>query len=237
MRFKRTLSGLAAGACLLLGGTAAIADGPRGEGLKDARSYERPFAWTGFYVGAAIGYGIGAAKETQHRTFDNDTSDILRDDTAIRGAQRIVSAGYDSQISQRVVVGMLIDYSFGSLDGIVDQRLVSIDKQFAIGARLGYLVAPKTLLFATAGWTRAEYENEFLDLSISRNGYFVGAGLEQALTNNWSLKLEYRYSDYGHLTQVREIFFPILDLGGTGKHSIDTDVHSVRLGVNYKFGR
>ena len=56
MSLKRTRSGIATGACLVLAATAAMAEGPRG-GLKNSRSYERPFSWTGFYVGGSIGAG------------------------------------------------------------------------------------------------------------------------------------------------------------------------------------
>lgn len=55
------------------------------------------------------------------------------------------------------------------------------------------------------------------------NGFFVGGGVEQVLSRNVSLKFEYRFSDYDDVT-----------VAGT---KFDNEVHSVRLGVNYKFGR
>ena len=47
MSFKRTISSITTGACLLFAGTAAMADGPKGS-LKDSSSYERPFCMDWF---------------------------------------------------------------------------------------------------------------------------------------------------------------------------------------------
>src|SRR5262245_55526222 len=49
---------LAAGAALAMGATAAIADGYEAP----SRGYVKPFDWSGFYVGAYVGY--------QHNNFD-----------------------------------------------------------------------------------------------------------------------------------------------------------------------
>ena len=236
--FRNFAGASALSAMVALGCPAAMAGGS----IRDAA---RPFSWSGFYVGAAVGYGIGIANDNVHDSTSDGGDTFSQRVAAIQGAQGIVSAGYDVQVSQRVVAGLLIDYAFGATDGRFDadvDRRTSIDKQLAIGARVGYLLAPNTQLFATAGWTRAEFETraqfegEFREVTKSTNGFFVGGGLEQALTNNWSLKLEYRFSDYRAFTLVREF----IDGDGdtvTNRDKFDTEVHSVRLGVNYKFGR
>jgi outer membrane immunogenic protein len=200
--------------------TAASADGPS-YGLKDSRAHERPFSWAGLYVGAAAGYGFGAT------TFDDPLGRV--EDGKLSGAQGIVSAGYDVQLGQSVVVGVLTDFAFGKVDGdmFASNEHISIDRQFAIGARLGYIVSPKSLWFATAGWTRAKFEDaDFPQINSSVHGFFIGGGVEQALTSNLSLKLEYRFSDYKAFSDPVAV-----------DEKYDNDVHSVRLGVNYKFGR
>ena len=216
MKFAEVAIGVAASVGLLCAATVASADGPR-YGIKDAAPYDKPFSWTGFYVGTAVGYSAGTLTINEG-TFSSDFGQ--------NGAQGIVSAGYDWQLTQRVVAGVLVDYAFGKVDGSVFGDRISIDNQFAIGGRLGYLLNPKSLLFATAGWTRAKFESPDLpQVNTSVHGFFVGGGLEQALSNNLSLKVEYRFADY-------HAFDPEDD-----GSKFNNDVHSVRLGLNYKFGR
>jgi outer membrane immunogenic protein len=218
MKFAKLAIGVAASVGLLCAATVASADGPR-YGIKDAAPDDRPFSWTGFYVGGAVGYGAGTM------TFSPSSSFSV--DIGLNGAQGIVSAGYDWQLTQRVVAGVLVDYAFGKVDGSFGTERISIDNQFAIGGRLGYLLNPKSLLFATAGWTRAKFEDaDFPYLNTSVHGFFVGGGLEQSLSNNLSLKLEYRFSDYN---AFRDPIFV--------DDKYNNDVHSVRLGLNYNFGR
>jgi opacity protein-like surface antigen len=54
------------------------------------------------------------------------------------------------------------------------------------------------------------------------NGYFVGFGVEHAFSQNLSLKLEYRFSNYDEVP---------------GTLAFDSEISSVRLGVNWKLGR
>jgi outer membrane immunogenic protein len=88
----------------------------------------------------------------------------------------------------------------------------------------GFLATARSLWYVNGGWTRSDFdvtEPGFTSVSKSLNGFFVGGGVEQSLSRNASLKLEYRFSDY-------EDF----NFGGT---TFDNTVHSVRLGVSWKF--
>lgn len=220
MSFARAVFGVATGACLLLAATAANADGPRGS-LKDSGSSEKPFSWTGFHVGAAVGYSTGTSTLKP-----SDGGEELTLDIGLRGAQGVLSVGHDFQVAPGVVVGTMADYAFGDVDGQFGSSSFIIDNQLAIGGRLGYLVTPKSLWYATAGWTRAKFEVSGVPtFNRTLNGFFVGGGIEQALSQHVSLKLEYRFSDYKDFTVVGD------------DTTIDNDVHSVRLGVNWKFGR
>jgi len=63
--------------------------------------------------------------------------------------------------------------------------------------------------------------------SDTRIGWTAGAGIEYALTNNWSVKTEYLYVDLGKFSC------------GAAVCGVPTDVdyraHIARAGVNYKF--
>lgn len=72
------------------------------------------------------------------------------------------------------------------------------------------------------------------EISKSKNvvGYTIGAGAEYAVDNNWSIKAEYLYKDFGsNKVTIVDPNFPTF-------HSVrnfKTSSNEVRIGVNYKF--
>ena len=67
--------------------------------------------------------------------------------------------------------------------------------------------------------------------SETRIGWTLGAGVEWAVWENWSVKLEYDYLDFGN----RAVAFndPVL---GAASININQRISEVKLGVNYRFG-
>jgi outer membrane immunogenic protein len=146
-------------------------------------------------------------------------------DIGMRAAQGVAAIGYDWQLSPAWVLGLFGDYAFGKIKGAFDEAGdgVTIDKQWAAGARLGLIITPSTLLYTSVGYTRADFEvSGFLSIQKTLDGYFVGLGVEQAINRNLSLKLDYRFSDYEDFT--------------FGVFNFDNEIHSVRAGVTWKFG-
>lgn len=98
---------------------------------------------------------------------------------------------------------------------------LDLGNSWSIGGRIGYLMTDSTLLFASGGYTQieatlkskfqggagadAEFGSLGADYNISSSrdewldGFYVGGGLETLMTDHISLKLEYRYSDYGSI--------------------------------------
>jgi outer membrane immunogenic protein len=79
-----------------------------------------------------------------------------------------------------------------------------VNHTWNVGGRLGFLVTPDVLLYGVGGYTRASIYNSIqvpygpkLDDFDSPKGYFVGGGGEMKLRKGLSLKVEYRYADYG----------------------------------------
>jgi outer membrane immunogenic protein len=123
-------------------------------------------------------------------------------------------------------------------------------------ARLGVLPSDRVLLYVTGGLAVGEVKSTstagittttalsfgvppgptaaaFLASSTSdRVGWTVGAGIEGALGNNWTAKLEYLYVDLGTINNA------FAGLGGFAPLTISSRVtdNIVRAGVNYKFG-
>jgi outer membrane immunogenic protein len=62
-----------------------------------------------------------------------------------------------------------------------------------------------------------------------RVGYAVGAGVEYAFLNNWSIKVEYLYTDLGRSNNNNNFGF------GLGGNSLRERNHIIRAGLNYKF--
>jgi outer membrane immunogenic protein len=68
----------------------------------------------------------------------------------------------------------------------------------------------------------------------SRWGWMVGAGVEYAFTNNWSVKAEYNHLDFGTRT---ETLSPQPGCGCLAfQYDIRQTVDLVKVGLNYRFG-
>ncbi len=80
--------------------------------------------------------------------------------------------------------------------------------------------------------------------SSSRVGYALGAGLEYAVTNNWTVKGEYLYANFGGGKGSRGFGCTDVIVGTCGGQAASTfvgagrrnnDLSLIRVGVNYKF--
>lgn len=122
-----------------------------------------------------------------------------------------------------------------SAAGALGYGRVKAGRDLYAGARIGYAVAPRTLLYAKGGYT-----NQRLDLVASNgttetgrhfnlDGWRAGAGLEQKLGTNTYAKIEYRYSNYG---QAR-LEYP--NGTNTNNFGVDTDRHQIVAGVGFRF--
>jgi outer membrane immunogenic protein len=128
----------------------------------------------------------------------------------------------------------------------------STDWLFTLRGRLGAVVMPNLLVYATGGLalTRLTVDFNFSDQnSVSapnsasgssastKTGWVLGGGLEWALSNNWSVKGEYLYVDFGKVAATGIIS----DGSGPGGYaqgigtSTDLTAQIARAGVNYKF--
>jgi Opacity protein and related surface antigens len=131
---------------------------------------------------------------------------------------------------------------------------VNLDMFGTARVRLGYSTG-QFLIYATGGlaWARGEMDLDSISItgpvhmaSMSGDAYHVGwtlgGGFEYALGSNFSLKAEYLYVDLGKADyDPKGAITP--DHGGlpagTPWHelsSTEIDFHTVRIGVNYRFG-
>lgn len=138
-----------------------------------------------------------------------------------------IYAGYDARVSPNFVVGAEAGLELGVDDSFqrdlgADRVTIDPKRSFDLTARAGYLAGDDTLIYARGGYANARVATSIEDVagvrraSANRDGWLVGGGIEQALGDNVSARVEYRYSDLGE---------------GNGKF----DRHQALVGLSYRF--
>jgi outer membrane immunogenic protein len=125
-----------------------------------------------------------------------------------------------------------------------------VDSIATLAGRFGVAYG-HTLVFVKGGgaWAHDKYNIDLLGISIpgaiqgfsasdNRSGWMVGTGVEVAIDNNWSAKVEYDYMDFGTKSYV----LPTVLAGGSAtpgafnNWDITQRVHLIKFGLNYRFG-
>lgn len=189
---------------LALGGTTAAASAADVVADTPAAA-EVASDWTGAYVGVQGGV-IGL---TTVENYDPDYSTPFSpsyEDAAV-GTSIGVVAGYDYQISDLVVLGVSGEVNLD--DAVIDYYgydYLSLNWDAAIKARAGMLINPSTLLYATAGYSLANFEadEEYWGTDYSANpdalgGWIIGAGIESEFAEGLFLRGEATATFYGDL--------------------------------------
>ncbi|MBS7540633.1 outer membrane protein [Ancylobacter lacus] len=213
------------------------------------------FTWTGFYLGGNVGWGwtgvdnVAPFYAPGYASYGGGWSQGGLDGDGWFGG---FQAGYNYQFANNVVLGAEADvqfadisktYSFGysaissngDYDSYASSITAKIDSFGTIRARLGYAV-DHLLPYVTGGfaWANAKVSgNGTVDggnwYSESNSdtywGWSIGAGAEYAVTDNWTIKAEYIYSDLG-ATNFNEMF---------SSNDLDFSIQTLKVGVNYKF--
>ncbi|WP_051357073.1 outer membrane protein [Azorhizobium doebereinerae] len=232
---KRALAGVSALA--LLGcGAASAADLATKYPVKAVVPVVPVFSWTGFYIGANVGYGWG------NNNYDFRTAAGVPYNYNIGGGDGWLGGGqigYNYQFANNVVLGVEADIDWtgvgdtntitvGPLANRTNTQGATLDYFGTIRARVGYAF-DRWLPYITGGaaWGRTSFGTYYgADTASTNWGWTVGAGLEYAITNNFTAKIEYLYVDLGGNNYI----FPNLS-------TLDTsfDMSVLKVGVNYKF--
>ncbi|WP_141701935.1 outer membrane protein [Methyloceanibacter stevinii] len=86
-----------------------------------------------------------------------------------------------------------------------EHNKLELDWMVSVIGRAGYLATPNTLVYGLAGWSYGHFNVEDLPFSVGygqisdfgSHGITVGGGLEQRLSSKWTLRAEYRYTNFG----------------------------------------
>src|SRR5262245_51695990 len=244
-------------ALLTLGfaGAAAAADLP----MKAPPAVSPPvFNWTGFYLGAHAGWGWGDTDSTileaNNNLFPQGSVNTQEFDGVIAGGQ----IGYNYQMGQWVL-GVEGDMSWSDLHGsnrhegilLANRHTVTdvnVNWIATVTGRLGFVAGP-ALFYAKGGAAFADFEsttnsfvtstgvvNQTLSGSETRTGWVVGGGIEYAFGNNWSIKGEYNFLDFGTERVTRSGTNFATNTPVTAFRDNDTHIQLVKFGINYRFG-
>jgi outer membrane immunogenic protein len=183
-----------------------------------------PFTWQGYYFGVHGGYGWGS----------HDSFAVVRMTVHPSGGFGGVQAGYNSMIAPNWLLGTEIQLSGGDIGDSVTSTFDTIRSKVdffgAALARFGYTF-DRTLVYAAGGvaWAQnkaAEIGGDF-SLTESRVGWAIGGGIEYAIDQRWSAKLEYLHADLGSMR---------ITTSGGDSYSSKLNLNTVKFGVNYRFG-
>jgi outer membrane immunogenic protein len=167
------------------------------------------FSWTGFYVGAQVGYEWGTSDPIGVFNPTNAFAGVFNSysDQGVVGG---LHAGYNYQVSQ-FVFGMEGDVEGSSYNGsgITPPPICGpacnlstrSDIQGSVRGRIGW-AWDRVLIYGTGGAAFASIRNSLVQVAsdaqdFGRIGWTAGGGIEYALDPNWSVRVEYRYTDFG----------------------------------------
>jgi opacity protein-like surface antigen len=241
------LSKLAAGSVIMatasLGcASAVLADGyePRGKVV-----YERPSDWSGFYFGVSSGYQWSQL-DFRYTTAPPITAQPDSDSGLVGG-----HLGIQHQFGN-IVLGVEGNFlstfrnNFGRdtchpavCVGPVSGRLNDI---ITVGPRVGW-AAGHWMPYATGGYASANFYTRadtpagvMIDEATTRHGgWYLGGGLEWAVSPGWTMGLEYRHYEFDAKTTV-----PFSSAGAAipgDRYNLDPSTDSITARVSWKFGR
>ena len=225
------------GFCRAIGFSAALgiwasASGPamaQDYGLYDSTSYYGSSAigsdakFEGWWLGATIG-GSTVSYSTSPGSVDSD------------GFIGGVIGGFSWQHGP-FVIGLEADYMGADIDGGgqinngANKAKIGFDNLAYLRMRLGYTITDNLLLFGTLGgaWAGADVYMSgpgggFRETSFT--GWSVGGGAEYAFQQDWSLRFDYQFTDFGEES---------IKFQNGAKQIFDPDSNSFRGSVIYRF--
>ena len=130
------------------------------------------------------------------------------------------------------MIGAFLDYDFTNISteiragGGEFHADIDLDHMWSVGARAGLLASPDTMVYALVAYTQGVYDLSELHLSdLDVQGWSVGGGIETRLGYNWTLKGEYRFTQFNDENFYRDESFSI---------DAEPSVHTARVVLSYR---
>lgn len=199
-----------------------------------------PQNWTGYYIGGQVGYQWSRDK------FDDPAfgAPPLRGEIDFDGFVGGIHVGVNKQTGSLVMgIEADVEYADGSGSGTGFTGGVpfvtghaDISWQGSVRLRAGRVFG-NTLVYATGGLAFADHKFGYTfggvtdQFSETMIGWTVGTGAEMMLPGRWTMRGEYRYTDYGKASGS------IINCCAPPPNSQDHDVtsHTLRVGISKLF--
>jgi outer membrane immunogenic protein len=203
-----------------------------------------PLSWGGIYFGVNGGYGFGKSH------WDNagvSTGNFNTTGGLVGGTAGLNYVGFGGGF----MVGVEGDLDWSGLTGS-SSTAGCVGLGAAAGTtcqtksgwlstarvRMGYAF-DRVLIFGTAGAALADFRaglnpGSFISLG-PQVGWTAGGGLEFALTENWTAKVEYLFVGLGTIACPSGTVCALTPPAGVSNPSISLNENVVRAGVNYRF--
>jgi outer membrane immunogenic protein len=251
----RFLAGVAITA-IMAAGSAFAADMP----LKAAPVAYAPYDWSGIYIGGVIG---GAWARTDSSDPGLGILGTLVGVPVIQTTDRSgfiggIEGGDRYQFG-KLVMGWEADMVWGNNSGTstttfgapllppIITRSINVNSKWTGTATSSVGIAhDRWLIYGKAGvaWTHSDYTDNWTIVGVplftgtgseNRVGWTVGTGIEWAIWNNWSIKAEYDYLDFGNKTvAINGTILPtIIPIGASFGLENTQHVNQVKFGVNW----
>lgn len=196
------------------------------------------YNWSGVYVGGNVGW---SGFKSEWTDVDEDWG-ISPFDAGSRGFLLGGVIGYNHQLGNNLVLGIEGDLAFTSNKRSFDptgedevDMLNRMDMFGTVRARAGYAF-DRLMPYVTGGlavahfkhvWTeRDDVSDSWPDFGGNKVGWTLGAGVELALSERWTVKTEYLHADFGDVVSMNEDGYRL---------KVDRAVNTVRFGLNYRF--
>jgi len=180
--------------------------------------------------------------------------------------------GYNLQLGSQWLIGVEGDWSWasasktlsgewypGAVLGFITNASnssfsVTTSWDASIRERVGFLVTPNFLVYATGGaaWLHEDATSScpttintacqtgaaspaLITNSTTRLGWTIGGGLEAHLWGNWLVRGEYRYSDYGTWQNTDARTFVVAQTPLNVGYAVRVQTNTATVGLAYKF--
>jgi outer membrane immunogenic protein len=203
------------------------------------------FSWTGCYVGAHVGGGTMTNTEGSQNgkggVAGGQAGCNYQDGNWVFGLE---GEGYWSGIkttSNSSEIPSVLGGGVGTFGNTLSNK-----NDFSIAARAG-ITFDRTLIYGKGGWAWGSFRQTSFDQCCSvgstlftsaqsgtLDGFLVGAGIEHALTRNWTVKFEYNFIAFGAKELSRFECAGVV-CAVTGTNSLSATKQIFKVGANYLF--
>ncbi len=168
------------------------------------------------HADAAMWQGVYAGLEVSHGSLDTNFGLPLNSGSGVSGF-----VGYNHAIGADFIVGAEL-----SLGSDVDHQVVpgvafTVESPVELQGRFGYAIG-SSLIYASLGYTWADYTQTGAGISDSFEGMNYGFGLETMLAENVSMRIDYTHTEF----QPGGLIYG---------SNLDFDSDRVAIGVAYHF--